>query len=454
VPRYRFRWKNLSPALLAALCAGRDLAGERAEDVLRRSYGARPKLAFVAEQWPTLRDTWLAGEGARRGAVVVDLRRARLGDLTIRGDDRDSELRYLRSCRNQRTLREIVLDAFIAAGERPPGDLKPSVPAPPLSWDELRENLADALAHLEDGQFLVVSVIGTGVEQDDTSYFVQFAGQGSEGLWGEAVANAFLADEKRLSDVAVGKLIAMGWRAPTHLPETPLDEQDPQGSVNFSVDYAQPVPFADAARLACATLEEVYGVEHPGFLRYYAFDRAGERVRLPGVRVEPQLTAPGLDPADLATRLLAPQNSDELFEALRNTVGLLLDVDDVQVDDDGDIPIMVGSTVMFLRVATDAPAIKIFAQILTDVRWSTALLEAVNEINRDYPFVRAWWDTDRVLLCTDLMAFPYVEQHVIAALQSFGQIADEIDDDLQRRFGGRVFLGQAGARQVETGGYL
>jgi len=88
------------------------------------------------------------------------------------------------------------------------------------------------------------------------------------------------------------------------------------------------------------------------------------------------------------------------------------------------------------------------------VRWSTALLEAVNEINRDHTFVRAWWDTDRVVLCTDLMASPYVEQHVIAALLGFGELADEIDDDLQRRFGGRVFLGPAGVHQVETGGYL
>jgi hypothetical protein len=454
VPRYRFRWENLGPALLAALCEGKDVAGEPVVDALRRSYGARPKLAFVAEQWPTLRDTWLAGEGARRGAVVVDLRRARLGDLTIRGDDRDSELRYLRSCRNQLTLRAIVLDAFIAAGERPPDDLKPSVPAPPLSWDELCERLTDALASLEDGQFLVVSVKGTGVEEDSVSYFVLFAGQGSDGLRAEAVANAFLADDERLSDIAVGKLIALGWSVPTDLPETPLEEQNPKGSVNFYVDYAQPVPFADAAQRACDTLEAVYGVEHPGFLRYYAFDRAGERVELPGLRVEPELTAPSLDPAHLAARLLDPQSPEELFAALQTTVGLLLDVDDVQVDDDGDIPIMVGSTVMFLRVATDAPTIKIFAQILTEVRWSTALLEAVNEINRNYPFVRAWWDTDRVMLCADVMASPYVEQHVIAALQGFGQIADEIDDDLQRRFGGRVFLGQGGARQVETGGYL
>ncbi len=71
VPRYKFKWANLPPPLLRALC--RDLAldgsGEPAV-TLQTAYGARPSEEFIRETWDTLRESWLRTDKASREWVV------------------------------------------------------------------------------------------------------------------------------------------------------------------------------------------------------------------------------------------------------------------------------------------------------------------------------------------------------------------------------------------------
>lgn len=116
MPRYRFAWSNLPPQLLKKLGAALALDGDSA-DALRRTFGARPKPAFVQEAWPTLLDIWLPVDPASRQFVAEELKAYGLGrnEISIRG--KQGQLDYLRSCRNAPTLREVVLAAFLAAGE-------------------------------------------------------------------------------------------------------------------------------------------------------------------------------------------------------------------------------------------------------------------------------------------------------------------------------------------------
>jgi hypothetical protein len=73
VPRYLFRWENFDPALLDALCAGKDRGDLVAAAYLRAIYGSRPKEVFVADNWPTLRDVWLANTNDARETVATTL---------------------------------------------------------------------------------------------------------------------------------------------------------------------------------------------------------------------------------------------------------------------------------------------------------------------------------------------------------------------------------------------
>jgi T3SS (YopN, CesT) and YbjN peptide-binding chaperone 3 len=64
---------------------------------------------------------------------------------------------------------------------------------------QLRGRLADKLACLEDGHFLVLQT------RDDEPYYVQFAAHGADGLWAEAVSNRFLHGWRRLDRTAHGR---------------------------------------------------------------------------------------------------------------------------------------------------------------------------------------------------------------------------------------------------------
>ncbi len=116
-----------------------------------------------------------------------------------------------------------------------------------------------------------------------TNRYVQFAAQGASGMRVEAVSNYYLEDAEQLSDVHHKLLLKLGWRAPTNLP----DEfgHKPDGSANYFLDLARPVPFGDVARLAVDTLRGVHRAEHPGDLEYQAFDNAGAVIKLPNLGI-------------------------------------------------------------------------------------------------------------------------------------------------------------------------
>ena len=117
MPRYRFSWENLSPTLLGALCDSLGLKGDVPADILRASYGARPKPEFVRATWPMLRDRWLVDDAASRAAILDQLRKARLGSADAPVGTQEEQMAYLRSCHSQQSLREIVLAQFLAVGE-------------------------------------------------------------------------------------------------------------------------------------------------------------------------------------------------------------------------------------------------------------------------------------------------------------------------------------------------
>ncbi len=78
----------------------------------------------------------------------------------------------------------------------------------------------------------------------------------------------------------------LGWNAPTNLPE----KSDPEGrtldgSPNFFIDVASPVPYEAIASLAVATLRFVFRVGHPGELTYHSFGNQADSIRFPTLRI-------------------------------------------------------------------------------------------------------------------------------------------------------------------------
>lgn len=113
------------------------------------------------------------------------------------------------------------------------------------AWLQFGSQLALALSDLGEDEFLIVAHKGR-------TRCVQFAGQGRFGM-------------------------------------TPAEDQAEgavDGSPNWFLDVAWPVPFDEVAALATRTLREALRIAHPGWLEYEAFAEPYEAIRFPSLRLK------------------------------------------------------------------------------------------------------------------------------------------------------------------------
>ena len=248
-------------------------------------------------------------------------------------------------------------------------------------WEEFEGRLAAALGADEAGHVPRPHGLHAGRSGGPAPY-VQYAHSGRRGFRAEASGNHFLAPPHALSPEAEERLGELGWQWPE-----PVGEDDR----NFHREWPNPAPWPEVATLTVRTLRDVFGIAAPASLRFLhrGFpDFAGRLPRLDlGIapdrssRGTPGATPPGPVPA------LTGLNR-RLEDALKPFLGL----DDLIRDADGDIPVRVGSALMFVRaVPGTPPLVQLFAHVLDDVDLTLPLLEAVNDINRRILFGRIFW---------------------------------------------------------------
>lgn len=115
MPKYRFRWSFLPSTLVHELWEELIEGGDDAVVALTQVYGARPKEDFIRDAWPILLERWLAHNAESRDKVIRALRELRREEAHI--TNRRAQMEYLRSLRNGKNLRAIVLREFIGLGE-------------------------------------------------------------------------------------------------------------------------------------------------------------------------------------------------------------------------------------------------------------------------------------------------------------------------------------------------
>ena len=128
MPRYKFAWTNLSSALLKGLVRDLALDGSDSAEALRAEYGARPTENFVRAARSVLEERWLAHDPAALAAVVKDLWRPSSRDGYRLPSTRRDQLNWLTGRNSTSRLLEVLLDHFIAAGERT-ATAEPPLPA-------------------------------------------------------------------------------------------------------------------------------------------------------------------------------------------------------------------------------------------------------------------------------------------------------------------------------------
>jgi hypothetical protein len=308
------------------------------------------------------------------------------------------------------------LEADAAVGRRA---RRPSERA--CEWAALESRLSRSLACLQDGHFLILET------REDDGYYVQFAAEGSQGMRVEAVSNRFLDSWRRLDRTALDRLRRLGWRPPTEIGD---------GPVNWWRSFDAPVPAADIATLAVATLTKAFDVGRAACLTYQAFSRDGAKILLPELGVEHHQDAD--QPPALAERVDA---------IMRGYLG----ADEVRYDHDGDIPIRTGDAMVFVRPAPDAGFVVVFSPFLHGIAESYGLLAAVNTINGEIRTARAVMTGAGVSIFAEIDDGADLEAGLIRACEGISALANTYATKLQSQFGGATFFEDPAAQAPATG---
>ena len=292
------------------------------------------------------------------------------------------------------------------------------------AWSRFQARLADRIAEMTDQDTLVIDTEVADEDIDGAVPYVQFAGFGDGTMVrGEVSSNAYLAARYELSAEQCERMSALGWHPPTVAAGAP----EGQGSANFFLD----VPVSEADRLAVMSvkaLREVFGVPHPAFLA------AGDLAEPAEEAATTPVPAVAVDPDEpLATM---PESVEHLRHLVDAALTPLFDGPPAK-DDDGDIPVPYGSSLVYVRVEEDTPIINLFSTVARGVTHLDRAAFEVNVLNRDLRFLKFFLVEDRVVAQIHVPASPFVPEHLRSMLTGMSQWLDDIDEDLVGRVGGR-----------------
>ena len=286
------------------------------------------------------------------------------------------------------------------------------------AWTEFQSRLSEVISVIDDSGDLV---IGTASESADAGPFVRFSSPVRDLIRSEAASNAALGDSFQLTPPLLQNMEDLGWQPPTSEGERP--------SPNFWVE--EPQEDSDRlSELAVEALRDVYGVQHPVFL---APDQLAEILQPKPDPIAADIT--DLDVEDVLATV--PGSQEHLNNLVDEELTDMFGHRPIR-DEEGDIAIRVGSTMLFLRTSPDAREIILFATVVHDVEGRSRAMEVLNDLNVDARWVKFQLIRDRVFVTLSLPARPFVPAHLHQAVRIMSQVADGIDNELANKLNGRT----------------
>lgn len=312
-------------------------------------------------------------------------------------------------------------------------------------WAEFAGRLAEVISMIDESADLTIRSFSA---NDDPPPYVRLSSPARLTVRAEAAANAALGESYQLSADQVAALQAAGWQPP-----------DAERS-DFWVDLPQDAA-DEIAELVVGALRDVYGVQHPVFLdpdqlaeiltpepsTIEAPEGAATQVKRTGTEptgVEPSGVVDRLDSArPVAMTAVLPADRAQLELIVETELAAVLGHPPIR-DDEGDVVIRVGSTLVFLRTAADAQDIVLFSALVHDVAGRSRAAEVINDLNVESRWVKFQLVRDRVFVTTSVPARPFVPAHLHQAVQVISKVADGVDDELAAKLNGRTTFGGDG----------
>lgn len=278
------------------------------------------------------------------------------------------------------------------------------------AWDEFSRRLDEVLSVMDATADLNISVASTAEDAPHAGIRFSMVAPEQIGAYvaGSAAGQATPEEEQQLR--------ALGW-------------SEPADGEPFFHTLTNQEASAELARLATDTLADVFGVLHPIFLEP---DQLAEILK--GESTWTPLAPRPLSKDETPVRTASQAELDQLVdEILRREFG-----HPTLRNEQGDVAIRVGSTMVFLRSTSDAAELLLFAPLVHDVAGRSRACEVLNDLNVESRFGRFSLHRDRVFVQLSVPSQPFVPAHLQQALRAVSQIADGIDDELAARLGGRT----------------
>ncbi len=87
--------------------------------------------------------------------------------------------------------------------------------------------------------------------------------------------------------------------------------------------------------------------------------------------------------------------------------------------------------------------IELLSPVLDGVGQSDGLMQKINALNEKLYFGKVYWLTDEVWLAHNLLGDRLDNEELIASVGILAVVADHLDDELKKKFGGRRFKEKA-----------
>ena len=211
-------------------------------------------------------------------------------------------------------------------------------------------------------------------------------------------------------------MAALGWAA------------DP-GRTTYLLD----LPRSHAHLLAAVvadTLREVVGVPHPAFL-----DAGALTIAAPSEDAAGELPPPELD-LDTAITVQTP---GELRQLVDTTLHVALG-HPPRHDHDGDVPILFGSALVYVRTADAQPVVTVFAIPVQDIGDLEAARREAEIFNRRSVFGKFHLVGRQLVASVAIPCLPFVPRHLVGMVELMGREIDRLDEDLALRVRGRRWI--------------
>jgi hypothetical protein len=144
-----------------------------------------------------------------------------------------------------------------------------------------------------------------------------------------------------------------------------------------------------------------------------------------------------------------PESHEQLQELVDRALAVMLE-QPVHHDDDGDVPIVTGKSVIFVQVVDDRPAVDLYAEVVCRIGDLERAAEEVAILNRSQAAAKFYVRDDRVLLRYRLYAWPFAPSQLRVAVADLRQDLDDVARDLATRVRGLRFLEEAPAAEPDA----